>query len=778
MGKLKAWFPAFRTMFNPGKRSREFMDKILEQTEKLNRQDEELRKELAENSRIRGSLIREKALLDAMLNTLPDYVYFKDTESRFLRISRSMAERFGLHSAEGAIGKSDFDFRSPEKARSLQKEEIEIMQTGKGFIDDIRKKVGSDGKESWTSVTKLPMVDETGKCIGTFGITKNITNLKELEMAVKRQNGQLLAKQEELGQTIASLHEAQSELRWEKSLMDALLNSLPDAVYFKDTGSRFIKVSQSMARLFNLEKPEDLYGKSDFDFFTEEHALPAYQGEQEIIRSKKPIIGLVEKDTFKDGGERYVSTTKMPLINEKGEVTGTFGISRDITQLKRMELEIRERNERLKAQQEELKTINEELKSQEEELRVANEELKSQEEELRVANEELAEQAKILIEDEKTLRGQQEKLREVNEELRLASQYKSEFLANMSHELRTPLNSLLILSRLLGSNKKGNLTEDQLKSVNIIHKSGKDLLDLINEILDLSKIEAGKMTYHFDDLPTDEIKAEVMQNFGPVADSKGLTLEVSQEEGFPPILYTDKQRLMQILKNLLSNAFKFTSTGGIRVHLGLTSPGMTLMTPGLSPLNTCFVAVEDSGVGIPKSKVCDIFEAFQQADGSISRKYGGTGLGLSISKQLTRALGGEIHVESTEGKGSVFTVYLPLDGNLVGKGKGEDEEREDTARIRALQQSQREQNTVYQGESIREELPFFIDDDRHAEDHRLMVLIVHQEKEKARELLEVCHQRKMKAIVASGITDSIVLARKFWPRAIIISSDLYHRSEE
>jgi PAS domain S-box-containing protein len=639
------------------------------------------------------------------------------------------------------------------------------MKTGKGFIDEIRRGVDQSGNDLWTSVTKLPLYDETGKCIGTFGITKNVTALKKLEIAVKRQNEQLLAKQEELENTITRLHNMQSELRREKSLMDALMNNLPDAVYFKDLESRFIKVSKSMASLFNLEKPEELYGKSDFDFFTKEHALPAYNVEQEIIKTQKPIIGLVEKDTFKDGGERYVSTTKMPLINENGEITGTFGISRDITRIKQMELEIRGHNERLKAQQEELKATNEELKAQEEELRVANEELQSQEEELRVANEELAEQTKILAENENALKEQQEKLEEINQELRLASQYKSEFLANMSHELRTPLNSMLILSKLLENNKKGNLTEEQLKSVSIIHKSGKDLLELINEILDLSKIEAGKMTYNFSDTPASEIRSEIMQNFGPVAASRGLTLKVNQADDFPQVIFTDKQRLMQVIKNLLSNAFKFTGTGGVKINLGITPSAKKLVNPDLDHRRTCFIAVEDSGIGIPASKVNEIFEAFQQADGSISRKYGGTGLGLSISKQLTRALGGEIHVESTEGRGSVFTVYLPLDGKPAASPDD----------IRKLQQHR--ENEIFESEINQEDTPVFIEDDRYADDHRLLVLIIHREKEKAQELLELCHQRKFNVLVASGIDGGIRLAAKFSPQAIIISSELYHSTD-
>ncbi|MCA1760862.1 MAG: hypothetical protein LC658_13930, partial [Bacteroidales bacterium] len=419
---------------------------------------------------------------------------------------------------------------------------------------------------------------------------------------------------------------------------------------------------------------------------------------------------------------------------------GTFSISKDITKIKKLEIEVSERNEKLKNQQEELK--------------VTNEELKSQEEELRVANEELAEQTQILTESEKNLQLQKEKLHEINKELKLASQYKSEFLANMSHELRTPLNSMLILSNLLSKNKNENLTEDQVKSINIIYKSGKDLLELINEILDLSKIEAGKMSFEFGETQTEEISTEIIQNFKPVAENKGLTLEVNKSDDFPEIIYTDKQRLLQIIKNLLSNAFKFTSSGGIKVIMGITSSEVELLNSELNGNNTFYISVEDSGIGIPKNKVNAIFEAFHQADGSISRKYGGTGLGLSISKQLTRVLGGEIHVKSTENEGSVFTIYLPLDKNLVGNRQTDTVENKNKSAKNKKNKGRTEDFKI-------DDIPYYIDDDRNSKNQQLVVIIIHNEKEKAKILIELCHKRKLNAVAAPNIKDGLKLAVKY-----------------
>ncbi len=240
-------------------------------------------------------------------------------------------------------------------------------------------------------------------------------------------------------------------------------------------------------------------------------------------------------------------------------------------------------------------------------------------------------------------------LEEKAAQLALSSKYKSEFLANMSHELRTPLNSLLVLSKLLLENESGNLSEKQLEFVRTIHTAGIDLLQLISDILDLSKIEAGKMEILPDVVGLADVQAYVTRTFDPIAADKGLRFEIRSEPGLPETILTDEQRLEQILRNLLSNAFKFTEAGGVTLSVSEREDGRVAF------------AVSDTGVGIPLDKLRVIFEAFQQADGTTSRKYGGTGLGLSISRELARALGGEIEVSSVVGDGSTFTLVLPPD---------------------------------------------------------------------------------------------------------------------
>jgi signal transduction histidine kinase/ActR/RegA family two-component response regulator len=258
-------------------------------------------------------------------------------------------------------------------------------------------------------------------------------------------------------------------------------------------------------------------------------------------------------------------------------------------------------------------------------------------------------------------------LEEKAEQLSLSSRYKSEFLANMSHELRTPLNSLLILARLLADNDGGNLSPKQVEFARTIHASGAELLALINDILDLAKIESGTVTLNIAPELLSEICDSAERTFRPVADGKGLAFEISVTAGLPAALETDGKRLQQILTNLLSNAFKFTAKGGVRLALAPAGEGWSVGNPVLDRGGVVALSVVDTGIGIPPAKQRLIFEAFQQADGTTSREYGGTGLGLSISRELARLLGGEIRLSSAPGLGSAFTLYLPLGRQPAGE---------------------------------------------------------------------------------------------------------------
>ncbi|OEZ00924.1 histidine kinase [Stenotrophomonas sp. BIIR7] len=303
-------------------------------------------------------------------------------------------------------------------------------------------------------------------------------------------------------------------------------------------------------------------------------------------------------------------------------------------------------SETLQVQSEELRVSNEELEEQSRALRASQHELEEQQAELEQTNNQLFDQSQQLEDERDKLARANAAIVAESNNVQRASQYKSEFLANMSHELRTPLNSALILSKLLGDNRDGNLSAEQVKFARTIHASGTDLLNLINEILDLSKIEAGHIEVHAERFGVEKLLTDISALLGPVANEKGLTFDVSATADCPAVIESDRQRIEQILKNLLSNALKFTEVGGVSVVASATRDGKVAF------------AVTDSGIGIAPEQQSRIFEAFQQADGSISRRYGGTGLGLSISQELARLLGGDISVESEPGKGSCFRLVV------------------------------------------------------------------------------------------------------------------------
>jgi signal transduction histidine kinase/CheY-like chemotaxis protein/HAMP domain-containing protein len=340
-------------------------------------------------------------------------------------------------------------------------------------------------------------------------------------------------------------------------------------------------------------------------------------------------------------------------------------------------------------------------------------------------------------------------LEEKAEQLALSSKYKSEFLANMSHELRTPLNSLLILSKVMAANEAGNLSEKQVDAARTIHNAGSDLLALINDILDLSKVEAGKMDVHPGRTALAAVRDYVERSFRPVAEEKGLDFAVELEPGAPVEIETDEQRLQQVLTNLLSNAFKFTNTGQVRLRMSGADGGGVAF------------AVEDTGIGIPPDKLKLIFEAFQQAEGSISRRFGGTGLGLSISREIARLLGGEIEATSSEGVGSTFTLILPPEAPEVDRAEPEIAPPVERARQHLRIDS------VALPEQLTDDRADLMMGDR-------VVLVVAEGRELARSARRLAHERGFKCLLALRGDAGLALVHEFMPKAIVLSSELPH----
>ena len=428
-------------------------------------------------------------------------------------------------------------------------------------------------------------------------------------------------------------------------------------------------------------------------------------------------------------------------------------------------------------------------------------ELQNQQEELQQTNEELEEKARLLADQNAAVERKNQEveiakqsLEEKAAQLSQTSKYKSEFLANMSHELRTPLNSLLLLSQQLRDNPEQNLTEKQVEYARTIFASGNDLLNLINDILDLSKIESGTVTADIGEVSLTELAAFVEQTFRHIAEDKNLEFLIELDNALMPVIYTDERRVKQILKNLLSNAFKFTAEGHVILKIGSVTYGWNRDNTSLNNAESVLAfAVSDSGIGIEIEKQRVIFEAFQQADGTTSRKYGGTGLGLAISRELARLLGGEIVLQSTPGKGSVFILYLPqryqgetvmnvfsspsVSSSLVDNDGPAEAHISRASRVRPSI-LEMEGSKIVHADNNQEFMPLVLvtetmEDDRATiQPGDRLILIIEDDPAFAGMLRDFAHERGFKALIAMQGHTALMLAKQYRPDAITLDIQL------
>ncbi|MDP5200631.1 response regulator [Flavobacterium sp. DG2-3] len=433
-------------------------------------------------------------------------------------------------------------------------------------------------------------------------------------------------------------------------------------------------------------------------------------------------------------------------------VANNIGIALKATQNRKRVLELLEetksQSEELQIQHSELEAINAELEAQTEKLQASEEELRVQQEELEQTNEELSERS-VLLEEKNT------EIQKKSEALELTTRYKSEFLANMSHELRTPLNSILLLSRLLSENNNQTMNNEEIEFAKVIQSSGNSLLGLIDEILDLSKIEAGKMDLEFLDVSTKEITDSLHNLFYLIAKEKNINFEIIAKEA-PIVIKTDKMRLEQILKNLISNAIKFTEKGTVSLEIKVNSD---------NDKEICFI-VKDTGIGIPLEKQPLIFEAFQQADGSTKRKYGGTGLGLSISRELAKLLRGEITLHSKVNEGSTFTLCLPVLGMALNKISVNTRQEEEVF-------EEVTEETDNKPKYISEVIPAEIEDDRDSiVEGDKVILIVEDDISFAKSLLAFTQKKGYKGVVAVRGDYALNFALIYKPIGILLDIEL------
>ncbi|HYF67594.1 MAG TPA: response regulator [Ohtaekwangia sp.] len=537
------------------------------------------------------------------------------------------------------------------------------------------------------------------------------------------------------------------------------------AFHFRKDNNNVIKIGEGLVGQAALEKKPIVFSEVPENYIRINSGLGNATPKNILVYPflyENEVKGVIELGAAQD-----FSTTDLQFLQMAGDnIAIAMQGAQSRSKMKELLEETQRQAEELETQQEELRQSNEGLEQKTILLEKSEAELKAQQEELQQTNEELEEKANMLEEQKERLGVAKMEIEHKARELEATSKYKSEFLANMSHELRTPLNSILILSQILAENKNNALPEKEVEFSRNIYSSGTDLLNLINEILDLSKVESGKMELDIEPVSFEEISSAMTSMFSEVAKSKliDFTIKVNQRSIGRKALETDRQRLEQILRNLLSNAFKFTDRNGqVVLSIDRPSSGVTFKNMKLAEATEVVAfKVTDNGIGIPEHKQSIVFEAFQQADGSTKRKYGGTGLGLSICRELAQALGGEVQLQSDEGKGSTFTLYLPFRINAA------------QGAVNVSKFPERQVEKSYVEDNVQQFVPDsdIMDDRNDVNESDKVLLIIEDDAAFAKLLLDFVRARNYKGVVATQGNVGLSYARQYKPDAILLDLKL------
>lgn len=489
--------------------------------------------------------------LQMLMEHIPDRIYFKDKKSRFTLANKAIANIFGKEKPEELYGFTDFDFHDPVHAKKAYEDEQELMTKGISIVGKIESHL-RNGERVWETTTKIPLLNSENEIIGMVGISRDFTLQKQLEDSLVK----------------------------EKNLLQALMDNIPDLIFFKDLESKYIRVNKAFAEFAKARGLGEMIGKTVYEFYPLDIADELYKNEQTVLTTGNELVNKVGEAIRPDGSPEWHSITKMPIRDMNGHITGLVGMSRDVT------------------------------------------------------IQELTRQ----------------KLSRAKEKAEEANRAKSMFLANMSHEIRTPMNGVIGMADIL---RRTELTPDQQEYLDIIMKSGQTLLSLINDILDFSKIESGKLILESIPISIRNIVEEVADIQSIFASSKSIDLIAYVDPRIPEYINGDYVRLKQIITNLVNNAIKFTNRGEVCILVEY------VRTVGVK--HEILFSVKDSGIGISKEDKKKLFKSFSQVDASTTREYGGTGLGLAISRNLVKKMGGRLQIESVKGKGSIFYFNARFD---------------------------------------------------------------------------------------------------------------------
>lgn len=622
---------------------------------------------------------------------------------------------FNVRGEKDKLGQSILKMKESLKSFSASKENEIWIQTGLSTINSVL--IGRKNLEETCNSVLASLVNYLNADVGTLYL-HNYTDTLEFQCSYAVINNNLIPKVIRLGQN--RLGNAA------KNMKPIIIDHVPED---------YLAIGSSMGK----SQPAHLF------------LIPLVQNGQ--------VEGIIEIASFVPFHKASIDFIKQVAVN----IASTLQSMKSRVRLQELLEETQTQTEELQTQHSELENLNTELEAQTQKLQASEEELKVQQEELLQANQELEERSNLLEDRNHLIIERNLEIQKKAEELELSTRYKSEFLANMSHELRTPLNSILLLSRLLSENGTNNLSPDQVEYAEVIQTSGKGLLSLIDEILDLSKIEAGKMSVEFKSEKVDEIVLRMRSLFGEMAKEKKLDLQFSVSGSTPRSITTDRSRLEQILKNLLSNALKFTAKGYIQLRI----------EPNSEDPDFIEIIVKDTGIGIASDKQEHIFGAFQQADGSTRRKYGGTGLGLAISKELAKLLGGTLRLKSKVGSGSEFTLTIPIDINKFSESRKKEIASPPTFKPTdpIIKDELNAENDVqtYISSVIPEDIP---DDREKIKKGDNVILIIEDDPSFAKSLLSFTRKKGYKGLVAVRGDYGVELAFKYKPQAILLDLQL------